>query len=133
MGARILVVDDDEAVLEFLKKVLELDGHQIEISEHGVHAMELVATRPFDLLIVDKNLPGMNGLEFIAIARRAAGEVPAILITAYPEPILTPTVKLQGYLSKPFEGMAKIREAVSHALWLKEVREKTAPRVSRRT
>ncbi len=127
MPANILVVDDDEAVLTLVGKVLEREGHKVVGAGEGVEAARLASTLRFDLLIVDKNLPGMSGLELIAGVRRSMPEVPAILITAYPEPILGPTVRIQGYLGKPFESMAKIVEAVNRALWLDDMR-KHAPR-----
>ena len=72
----------------------------------------------FDLLIVDKNLPGISGLELIAQARKTYSFLPAILITAFPEPILAPVTKLQGYLAKPFSNLAQITDTVEKVLEL---------------
>jgi CheY-like chemotaxis protein len=125
--ALLLVVDDDAAVLAMVRKILERDGHDVTVAEDGVEAIRQASTRRFDLLLVDKNLPGMNGLEVIALVRRTSPALPAILMTAYPEPILKPTAELQGYLAKPFESMGKISEAVDRALWLGKIEQQRQP------
>jgi CheY-like chemotaxis protein len=63
---RILIVEDDWAVLEVLKLMLEDDGHAVVTAEHGREAIDVIATsggKPFDLIVMDISMPQMSGIE----------------------------------------------------------------------
>lgn len=70
---------------------------------------------PVDLLIVDKNLPRMHGLEFVRRARTKLPRVPVIVITAAPEAMTGISERIEGYLAKPFRSLDALREAVAQA------------------
>ncbi|MGL4325811.1 MAG: response regulator [Beijerinckiaceae bacterium] len=77
--ARILVVDDEEAVREFVRRALEMDGHVISIAADGAEAMDVLTDNggAFDLLLTDIKMPLMDG---IALALAAARDFPALKI-----------------------------------------------------
>ena len=59
---RILIIDDEAVVRDLLVRVLGDAGHEVAAVETGEAALMMLASQPFDLLIVDKNLPGMSGV-----------------------------------------------------------------------
>ena len=115
-GKSILVVDDDPSILVIFKKVLSQDGHRVHTCLSAAEAVSEFALAKFDLAVVDKNLPRISGFDLVALLRRTAPDLPAIMATAYPEPILAATARLQGYLSKPFESLKLIADTVRRAL-----------------
>jgi two-component system, chemotaxis family, chemotaxis protein CheY len=81
---RILVVDDSALVRLYYRDTLERAGFAVEQAINGIEAMEKVLAQPFDLVIVDVNMPRMDGFSFLRTLRRAAADVatlPALVIT----------------------------------------------------
>jgi CheY-like chemotaxis protein len=118
MPARILVVDDEETVCGFLERLLSRAGYDVVTEESGQAAIARAHSEPFDLLLVDKNLPGLTGLDVIEAIRVGAPYTPALLMTAYPEPLLGRRVRLEGYLAKPFDSIDTVLAAVEEVLAL---------------
>lgn len=115
MNARILVIDDENGVLLFVRRLLERKGYAVDCCETPEAALAAATCAPYDLLLCDKNLPGLTGMELIRRIRALQPSVPAILMTGFPE-MLDPSVKVQGYLAKPFDNLAQVVEAVERAL-----------------
>jgi len=63
--AHILVVDDDRSQRELMRKILELDGHEVTVAADGLEGLNLVGSQPFALAFVDLYMPRMDGLEAI--------------------------------------------------------------------
>ena len=63
--ARILIVDDEEHFRETIKDVLSLDGHEFILAADGAQALEALRGGSADLAIIDRNMPGMSGLEVV--------------------------------------------------------------------
>ncbi len=84
-AARILVVDDEPAVRDSLRQLLEAAGYLVEMASNGREAVGKVAAHPPDLVLLDVIMPGMNGLEACRLikARRDLGFVPVIIVTAH--------------------------------------------------
>ena len=81
---RVLVVDDSSLVRMYYRDVLEKAGHEIDQAMNGLEGMEKALSGQFDLLIVDVNMPKMDGFSFLRELRRSgtrAGLVPALVIT----------------------------------------------------
>ena len=81
---RILVVDDSSLVRLYYREILERSGFEVEQAINGVEALEKVLMQPFDLAIVDINMPMMDGISFVRSLRRSAPEVailPVLVIT----------------------------------------------------
>jgi DNA-binding response OmpR family regulator len=101
---RILVVDDDPAVCRTVVRMLKTNGWKIDTAASAEDAVPLVANDVFDLYVLDKNLPGMGGID-LAAAIRAADRVAGILIlTGYAsrESALEALhVGVDGYVEKP--------------------------------
>jgi len=81
---RILIVEDSALVRRYYRDTLEQHGFEVEQAINGIEAMEKVLAQPFDLLIVDLNMPRMDGLTFLRTLRRSPGEIagiPALMVT----------------------------------------------------
>lgn len=118
-GARILVAEDEESVRNVVAAFLETSGHRVttvESAEAAIEEMETAAT-PFDLLISDLVLPGMNGGDLVSHVRRTTPDLPVILISGYGHDVLVETGLPEGsrLLSKPF-GRSQLLDAVRSVL-----------------
>lgn len=84
-SARILIADDDPRVLLILRTTLERmkDGYRIVAARDGKEAMRSVKAEPFDLVITDIRMPGMNGIELAEAMRALDLDTAVIWITAY--------------------------------------------------
>ena len=81
---RVLVVDDSSLVRLYYRDVLEKSGFDVDQAMNGLEAMERVLAQPFDLLIVDVNMPKMDGFSFLRELRRSnsqAAVLPVLVIT----------------------------------------------------
>jgi DNA-binding NtrC family response regulator len=115
---RVLVVDDEEAARYGMRRAL--GGFDYEVEEAGSveEARELVAARSPDLLLLDVNLPGMSGLEYLRELAGAEGAPLVVMVTAYgSERVAVEAIKAGAYdyLSKPFE-IDDLRLVVKNAL-----------------
>ena len=80
--ARILVVDDETSITDSVVMALRYGGYEVAVAHSGAKALEALAERYFDLLVLDVMLPGINGLDVTRRIRAAGSEVPALLLTA---------------------------------------------------
>jgi len=82
--AKVLVVDDSSLVRLYYRSVLETAGFEVKQAINGIEAMEKVLSEPFDLVIVDVNMPRMDGFTFLRSLRSATADVatlPALMIS----------------------------------------------------
>ena len=86
--ARVLVVDDSSLVRLYYRSALEKAGFVVEQAINGIEAMEKVLSEPFDLVIVDVNMPRMDGFSFLRSLRSGAADVatlPVLMISTESE------------------------------------------------
>ncbi len=126
----VLIVDDEEQVALSLEETLRTMGDDLAAISVGSaeEALEQFAHHPFDLLVTDLRMPGMDGLELIRRVRDSHPHVPAILITAYGSDeteIEIQHLRLASYLTKPFR-ITEFMRVVEQALRLKQP-DRTAP------
>lgn len=97
----LLLVDDEPALLELLKKFLERNGHRVEASANPSDALRLFTTEPgrFDMVVTDLTLPGMTGEEMIERMRAASPRLRAVISSGYP---YQPRLAGVEFLQKPF-------------------------------
>ncbi|HEU5327840.1 MAG TPA: response regulator [Thermomicrobiales bacterium] len=101
MGATILVVDDEPALVDVLLAVLALEGYQVRGAPDGLVALALVAQARPDLLVTDQHMPRLGGVTLITRLQAAPDlGIPAILMSAGAPPALPP---LTTFLPKPFD------------------------------
>ena len=114
---KILVVDDELSMRQFLKILLDKEGYRTEVAADGHEALEQVGRHSFDLVISDIRMPRMSGLELLAALKQEHPELPVIMITAFASPEDAVQAMKNGafdYITKPFnveEIKAVIRSA----------------------
>lgn len=81
-GQHILVAEDDEQVARWLKRVFEEDGHIVELAFTGADALRLALAEKFDLMVVDLDLPSLDGLSVVRQIRSAGRHMPVLIMTA---------------------------------------------------
>lgn len=120
MSARILVIEDEERIRQFLQRGLGLEGYKVDVAAEGETGLELARLNPPDLVLLDLMLPGMDGIE-VCKRIRAVSDVPVLMLTAK-ETIEDRVVGLDAgaddYLVKPFafdELMARVRALLRRA------------------
>jgi len=113
--ARILLVEDEPGIVDFVRRGFEADGFAVEAAPDGIEGERLALVGSFDAIVLDLMLPRRDGLEVLASVRRAKPEVPVIVLTARGE-IEDRVAGLDAgavdYLVKPFslaELLARVR------------------------
>ncbi len=102
----ILVADDDAAIRQLLKTLLEEAGYSVTEAHTGQEALEGLKSSSYDLVLLDMRMPEMTGMEVLKQQRDTVGDVPVILITGYGSPNLAIQASSLGaysYITKPFE------------------------------
>jgi DNA-binding response OmpR family regulator len=113
-GVRILVVEDEESIRDFVEMGLKYEGFDVALTENGLAALEAFDRQRPDLVILDLNLPGMDGLDVCRQVRRR-GDVPIIMLTAraeVDERVEGLEAGADDYIPKPFkfkELLARVR------------------------
>ena len=112
---RILVVDDDPAVSGALQRALRLDGYEVTLAGDGPKALEEVAIRPPDAVVLDIGLPTIDGLDVCRRMRAAGDDTPVLMLTArdaIEDRVGGLDAGADDYLVKPFalaELLARLR------------------------
>ena len=114
---RILIIEDEEKIARFIELELKYEGYEVAKAFNGGDGLELVKTQPFDLVLLDIMLPGINGIEVLRRIRQFS-DLPIILLTAR-DAVVDKVTGLDGgaddYITKPFaieELLARIRVAL---------------------
>ena len=115
---RVLVVDDEASIRDLLAKTLALAEYDVDVAPDGRSALERMRMYPYDLLIADLKMPGMDGLTVIREAKRYKGDLPVIIITGFStesSAIEAVNLGVAGYLTKPFR-VPQVLSAAAKAL-----------------
>ena len=115
----VIVVEDDAAVRNSLKFSLEIEGFAVRAFGGGIELLNETELPRAGCLVIDQNMPGMNGLDLVAQLRARDVAVPAILIASYPTAALSARAAKAGVpiVEKPLLGTAlvdRIRDLFSH-------------------
>jgi two-component system, OmpR family, response regulator QseB len=104
--ARVLVVEDDPELRELLARLLADAGYEVDLAGDGQAGLHRVLTREYDILVLDRGLPGIDGLDLIRRVRRRGVETPVLVLTAYgalADRVAGLDAGAEDYLVKPFE------------------------------
>lgn len=120
-GARVLVVEDDDAMRELLAETLRRDGYDVVEASSGIEAARIIeeltmhewSARAIDLMVSDVCMAGMSGLQLGGLLREARWSMPMIFITAFPQSHIAEEADRLGatVLAKPFR-MELLRRSV---------------------
>ena len=113
---RVLVVEDERKVANFIRQGLEEEGHTVEVAEDGADALDrLLASFPYDLVVLDVMLPRRDGLSVLKALRDKQVSTPVLLLTArdaVADKVAGLDLGADDYLTKPFafdEFLARVR------------------------
>jgi two-component system, OmpR family, response regulator MprA len=115
VAVRILVVDDDRAVRESLRRSLTFNGYSVELAQDGLEALSLITSDRPDALVLDVMMPRLDGLEVCRQLRSSGDDLPILVLTArdsVSERVAGLDAGADDYLPKPFaleELLARVR------------------------
>lgn len=118
----VLIVDDEPAILRFLRTSLTANGYLVEEAEDGTTALKLARRNPTDVVVLDLGLPDIDGFEVIRQLREGGSVLPIIVLSSRTDEagkVKALDLGADDYLSKPFgvdELLARIRAALRHRL-----------------
>jgi two-component system response regulator AtoC len=101
-----LIIDDDPAVRSMLSSILEDEGYSVEAVDNGKEAIRTCEKLPFDVALVDINLPDVKGTELLHKLKQLQPKMVKIIITGYPSienAVTALNEKSDGFISKPFD------------------------------
>ena len=114
-GVRVLVADDDPAVRESLRRSLTYNGYEVATADDGAQALSAISTHRPDAVILDVNMPRLDGLEACRRLRASGDDLPVLMLTARDEVqdrVMGLDAGADDYLPKPFaleELLARLR------------------------
>ncbi len=118
MKARILVVDDESSIREFLEIMLKKEGYEVTCAEDGEKAQELVKKKTFDLIISDLQMPKVTGIELLKFVKDSSPDTTFMMITAFGTTETAVEAMKMGaydYITKPFK-IDEVRIVLANAL-----------------
>lgn len=130
MLIKVLLVEDDRALREALADTLLLAGHDYRAVGSAEEALEAAAREPFNLVVSDVNMPGMDGHQLLSLLRVRHPQLPVLLMTAHGAVERAVDAMRQGaadYLVKPFEPKALLDLVARHALGCLDAGEGEGP------
>lgn len=113
----VLIVDDERSMRDFLKILLEKEGHKVTIAESGTKALTILDSQQVDVIISDIRMPGMTGIELLETVKELSPDLPVILITAFASPddaVLAMKNGAFDYITKPF-NVDEIKSVIESA------------------
>lgn len=118
MKSRILVVDDETSIREFMEIFLKKEGYDVTLAEDGAKAKEILAKRTFEMVISDLQMPNLTGMELLKHAREAYPETVFVMMTAFgtlENAVEAMKVGAYDYLTKPCK-IDEVRLVIQNAL-----------------
>ena len=118
MTHRVLVVEDEQDLARLLVRLLEGEGYAVDAVHDGQAGLHRALTSRYDVLVLDRGLPGIDGVDLLRRLRRSGVTAPALMLTAYdtvPDRVEGLDSGAQDYLGKPFdvdELLARLRSLV---------------------
>ena len=99
----ILVVDDDQAMLRMIRLTLVSEGYAVTTASDGVEGLERLAQQDFALVVLDLQMPGMDGRSMHAEMKRLGNTTPVLVVSAYQAEAARVELGAAGAVSKPFD------------------------------
>jgi CheY-like chemotaxis protein len=115
LPARVLVVEDNEQVGAFAETLLNDQGHDVVRASSAEDALELIRSRPFDLVFSDVVMPGMGGLRLAELLAGERPDLPVILATGYSEELVRGGTGGRQFILKPYR-LTTLLDAMANAL-----------------
>jgi two-component system chemotaxis response regulator CheY len=113
---RVLVVEDEPAIRDFVSMVLDSQGYNVSTAANGAVALEQVHREPVNLILLDMRMPVMDGWTFARAYRAASGpHAPIVVLTAAQDAAdRAAQIEAEGFLGKPFDLDDLLRVVAEH-------------------
>lgn len=113
--SRVLIADDTKNIRLMLARYFEMEGYTVSLADNGNSALELLYSKPFDLILLDIKMPEISGTQVLRMIRERGIQTPVIVMTAYgtiKNAVETTNLGARAYLQKPFtvEKLRKLLE-----------------------
>lgn len=118
MKPRILVVDDEESIREFLEIMLKKEGYEVSLAEDGAKALEVINKKSFDMVISDLQMPNLTGIELLREVKNQYPDMLFMMITAFgttESAVEAMKLGAYDYITKPFK-IDEVRLNIANAL-----------------
>ena len=103
-GKRVLVVDDDESIREFVEMALTDDGYDVATADDGASALEVLKDFAPEVILLDMRMAGMDGWSFARAYKELPDRAPILVLTAARDAALSAAdIEADAFLAKPFE------------------------------
>ena len=117
MADRVLIVDDDEAVCTMLYKVIRSNGIEADTAASGQQALRMVEQKRYDLMLLDVNMPGMDGFEVVQVLRLRGVQMPIMIVSRQEDydTLYGLDIGADDYVTKPFNPVvlgAKVKALI---------------------
>jgi DNA-binding NtrC family response regulator len=125
LGKRILVVDDDSLMKDFLREALSRSQYEVEVASTGQEALEKIKSSDYDVILSDIRMPEMGGMEFLRETKSCLPEAKVVMMTAYgtvENAVEAMKLGAFDYIMKPFSA-DEIELRIKNALELKKLQE----------
>jgi DNA-binding NtrC family response regulator len=117
MSERVLLVDDEEEFVETLAERMRNRGMEVATSHSGGEALDLIEDEPYDVVVLDLQMPGMDGLEALARIKKTKPDIQVVLLTGHATVQKSVEAMKRGaleFLEKPID-LSKLSEVISEA------------------
>jgi DNA-binding NtrC family response regulator len=135
-AAEVLIAEKDKLLRLMMAKLLQVSGYRVRTCGDGLQALELIASKSFDLVITDLGLTGADGMEVLKSVQKLQPRAKVILVTDTPSPETLLAAKYEGaysYLRKPLQlrqFLLILQDAVEHSRLLDGYRYRQATGVA---
>lgn len=125
---RLLVIEDEKALCESIAEGLRLDGYEVDTCQDGLEALELCSVETYDLILLDLNLPGLDGMEVLRSLRKEDSETSVLILSArgqIQDKVEGLDAGANDYLTKPFhfeELEARVRSLTRRKFIQRDIR-----------
>ncbi len=122
---RVLIVDDEKSMREFLSIVLNKEGYNVAVASHGPEALSLIDKEIYDLVISDIKMPGLSGLDLLKAVKAVSPSTIVLMMTAFASTETAVEAMREGaydYLTKPFK-IDEVKVLVKNALERKQLQD----------
>jgi DNA-binding response OmpR family regulator len=127
---RALIIDDEPAICHMLTAVLKRSGWEVSTAATGEDALEVLTWEQFDALLIDKNLPGIDGVEVVRRVRESDQRTVCIMITGYANTESakeTLNLGVDAYIQKPVDNVLALVDRIGELIAVRRGRRDTAP------
>jgi DNA-binding response OmpR family regulator len=109
-SSRVLLVDDDPALLRMLALIFRTEGFDVLTARNGVEALDVIVAQPVDAIVLDLQMPVMDGREFYREVRTRGLEIPVVILSAYGAEEARRELGAPAAVTKPFDTDLLVNE-----------------------